>query len=466
MAKVSVVPLARPTFDLNVAGQNFSSALAALRELGAEVHTPEAPIMTPDDVAAADVPAADLYILLMASFSDASPAVELLAGVDGPVLAWSFREKGQVGDRLLTNSMCGANLAAHALLSAGKSVHHLHGDPSEPAVIDALRAALSGTLPADTTPQQQEGPLADEAWVRARLDDLRGRRIGAVGEAPNGFTPCIYDAAQIERMFGLLIDQMTIESAFERINDVPAGLRDAAHDRALDAQPSLAAVNDEQARTVASVEVALDEWRAEKDLAAIAVRCWPEFATDLGACPCSGLGRIAERGTVMTCERDVMGAVTMLAMETLGAGPTYLVDIVDVVDDQNLIRVWHCGSAATKLAADPNNATQALHCNRKLGVAGNFPLKTGFVTMARLDRDTDPSNPTGLRLIVTSGESIPAPNHFQGNTATVRTQADARLLVNGIVTRGFPHHLVVAWNDVRPELRRMAAVLGIPRIEW
>jgi L-fucose isomerase-like protein len=168
----------------------------------------------------------------------------------------------------------------------------------------------------------------------------------------------------------------------------------------------------------------------------------------------------------MTCERDVLGAVTMLVMETLGAGSTYLVDIVDVVDDANLIRVWHCGSAATKLAADPNNATQALHCNRKLGVAGNFPLKTGFVTLARLDRDVDPSNPTGLRLIVTSGESIAAPNHFQGNTATIRTPVDARLLVNGIITGGFPHHLVVAWKDIRPELRRMAAVLGIPRIEW
>ena len=217
---------------------------------------------------------------------------------------------------------------------------------------------------------------------------------------------------------------------------------------------------------VAGVEVALDEWRSEASLDALAIRCWPEFPTDLGACVCSALGRISDRGTVTTCERDVLGAVTMLVCEALGSDQNYLVDIVDIVEDENVIRLWHCGSAATKLAADPNNATQYIHCNRKLGVAGNFPLKTGPVSLVRIDRDVDPKNPSGLRMIVSRGESIPAPNHFQGNTATVRTEPDAATLVNGIVTQGYPHHLVISWVDVRPGLRRVANQLGIPLTEW
>ena len=125
----------------------------------------------------------------------------------------------------------------------------------------------------------------------------------------------------------------------------------------------------------------------------------------------------------------------MLLCESLGSDENYLVDIVDLKDDENIIRLWHCGSAATKLAADPSKATQYIHCNRKLGVAGNFPLKTGPVTLARLDRDVDPNNRSGLRLIVSRGESIPAPNHFQGNTATVRTEPNAATLVNGKIGR-------------------------------
>ena len=126
MSKVALVALARPTFDLTCAQSNFESARELLNDLGAEIVGPTELIMTPEDVAKAVVPSASLNILFMASFSDASPAVELLSKVPGPVLLWSMREPGEVGERLKLNSMCGANLAAHALVSAGQKVRHLH----------------------------------------------------------------------------------------------------------------------------------------------------------------------------------------------------------------------------------------------------------------------------------------------------------------------------------------------------
>ena len=100
MTKVSLVALARPTFDVEVAQRNFDSAKSLLRELDADLSGPENLIMTPDDVAQAKIEPSDVYILFMASFSDASPAVELLAKVPGPILLWSVREPGAVGERL------------------------------------------------------------------------------------------------------------------------------------------------------------------------------------------------------------------------------------------------------------------------------------------------------------------------------------------------------------------------------
>ena len=466
MSSVTLIPLARPTFDLTVAQANFDSARALLREIGADLRGPESLIMTPDDVAATKIESTDYYILFMASFSDASPAVELLSNVKGPVLLWSVREPGEIGERLKLNSMCGANLAAHALIGAGQSVRHLHGNPSESSVKSALQLLLAGTFPSDHAPTHVDRELGDEESVKRALERLSGRKIGAVGEAPAGFTPCIFDGQKLKSLFGLQVEQISMDEAFSRINKVPTQAAVNAHVSAIKAQPSLADVNEEQAVKVAGVEVALDEWRDEASLDALAIRCWPEFPTDLGACVCSALGRISDRGTVTTCERDVLGAVTMLVCEALGSDENYLVDIVDLKSDDGIIRLWHCGSAATKLAADPTHATQYIHCNRKLGVAGNFPLKTGPVTLVRIDRDVDPKNPSGLRMIVSRGESIPAPNHFQGNTATVRTEPDAATLVNGIVTRGYPHHLVISWVDVRPGLRRVAKQLGIPLTEW
>jgi L-fucose isomerase-like protein len=212
----------------------------------------------------------------------------------------------------------------------------------------------------------------------------------------------------------------------------------------------------------AATTVALRDWAAGESLAAVAVRCWPEFPVELGVCPCSSLSRLADEGTPAACERDVYGAATMLLAERLGSGPTYLADTVDLDREANVIRLWHCGSAATRLAADPAHATQSVHCNRRIGVAGDFALRTGPVVMTRLDENA----PTGLRLLITSGESLPEPNRFQGNTAAVRLDTDAGEFVHGLVTGGFPHHTVIAWADIRPRLRAVADLLGIPVCEW
>ncbi len=466
MSTVALVALARPTFDLGCAQANFDSARALLTELGATVVGPSELVMTVEDVAAVTLPDADLHILFMASFSDASPAVELLGSVKGPVLGWSMREPGEVGERLKLNSMCGVNLAAHALMDAGQSIRHIHGNADEAHVRAAIEDALNGKLPAAKTPPLARGASAPREVADTALAWLKGKRVGAVGEAPVGFTPCLFDGAKLNSLFGLDVRQISIDNAFERISEVKSDRADKAYASALAAQPSLGDVNVEQAKKVYGVEVALDDWREEDSLDAIAIRCWPEFPTDLGACICSSLGRLSDRGTVTTCERDVLGAVTMLVCESLGSDENYLVDIVDLVEAEGLVRLWHCGSAATKLAADPNSATQYIHCNRKLGVAGNFPLKTGPVTLFRIDRDVDPANSTGLRIVLSRGESIPAPNHFQGNTATVRTEPDAAVLVNGIITGGYPHHLVISWVDVRPGIRAIAEKLGIPVTEW
>jgi L-fucose isomerase-like protein len=468
--RCAVVPVARPTFDTQKAASLTSQAFDLLNEVGFEVSGSQALVMTPDDLATAKTDLAtdaQIYILMQSSFSDASPAVSLLSESSEPVLLWSFREPGQVGERLLLNSMCGSNLAAHALVHNGKNIYHLHGNPSENATKAALVKILNGQLPAQFEPKQKlDQELANADSVSEILSSLRGTKIGAIGDAPPGFTPCVYDAAQLEKLFGISVEALTVDDIFDRIAKLDSNTVDAEYAAAVADQPSLASVNQEEAKKVSATTAVLDDWKSSADLAAIAVRCWPEFPTQLGACPCGALSRMADRGTATACERDVLGAVTMLLMEKLGAGTTYLVDVVDQDPTQNLIRLWHCGAAATSLAANPADATQFTHCNRKLGVAGNFPLKTGPVVVARLDQDVDPRNPTGLRLIISNGESIPAENQFQGNTATVKMEIPADAFVNGLITRGFPHHLVMAWTDIRPQLRQMAKLLSIPLIEW
>ena len=466
--KVVLIPTARPTFAVDVARKLADSARDLLVELGAQVVGPSDLVMAPEDVEAAKAylaTDADLVINVCASFSDASPALELYRDLEQPVLLWSFREPGQPGDRLWLNSMCGANLFGHALVvHAGRTPGFLYGNPDEPSTRETLAAALAGNLPATVDAPTERRQRADLTDVQSALTSLRGRRLGLVGDAPPGFTPSQYDADLLDRLFGITVEQVDVDTMF---GDVAAVTEDAAESEyaaALAAQPTLAEVDASQARTSARITTAMREWRDQESLSGLAIRCWPEFPTQLGACPCSSLSRVADEGTPTACERDVYGAVTMLLMEALGSGTTYLVDTVDLDADRNVVRLWHCGAAATSLAADPEEATQFTHCNRKLGVAGNFPLRTGPVVMARLTED--PAAPGELRLLLAAGESLPEPNRFQGNTAAVRVEADATQLVTALVTGGFPHHTVLAWTDIRPQLRAVADHLGLTVVDW
>ncbi|MFU8853663.1 hypothetical protein ACNAW0_22145 [Micromonospora sp. SL1-18] len=467
MARVVMIPTARPTFRVDVARSLADAARTALVELGAEVSGPVDLVMTPEDVEAATAwidPSADLVVNVCASFSDATPALRLYRDLDKPVLLWTFHEPGPVGDRLWLNSLCGANLFGHALVREGGAVRLLYGHPDQPEVRETLRASLRGELPQVEALPVRPGERADTEAVRAALASLRGQRIGLIGEAPAGFTPSEYDPALLDRLFGLTVEEFPVESFLDRVRDVDPAEAEQEVTRAEQAQPSLKTLDREQVTTSASITTTLQAWTGKSALAAVAVRCWPEFPTQLGACPCSSLSRVADLGTPTTCERDVYGAVTMLLLQSLGAGMSYLVDTVDLDEENDIVRFWHCGSAATALAADPSDAGQYVHCNRRLGVAGNFPLRTGPVIVARLTED--PDQPSGLRLLLTAGESLPEPNRFQGNTAAVRLDVPARQAVHNLVTGGFPHHTVLGFRDVRPQLRTAADLVGIPVVEW
>jgi len=464
-----VIPTARPTFVVEEARARAASARALLDELGAEVVGPVDLVMTPEDVESArayftdDV---DIVINVCASFSDATPAIELYSELDRPLVTWSFREPGPVGDRLWLNSLCGSNLYGHALARLGRDVRLVYGDPGEPSLRETLTQLLAGTYPTPPELERQHRPRAEESQAQAGLQRLQGATIGVIGEAPPGFTPSQFDPDLITSVFGLTHQPVTIEDTFARIDAVPAATTQAELAALHTDRPSVATLKPEEVAKHAAVTSAFRDWKQLDDLSAIAVRCWPEFPSQRGVCPCSSLSRLADEGTPTVCERDVYGAVTMLLMEAMGSGTTYLVDTVDLDADRNVVRLWHCGAAATSLAAVPDEATQFVHCNRRLGVAGNFPLKTGPVILARLTEDNAGEGTSGLRLLLGSGESVPAPNRFQGNTADVELDVDATSFVHSLVHQGFPHHTVLAWTDVRPQLRTAADLLGIPVVEW
>src|SRR5688572_14752367 len=96
MARIGVLPLARPTFDVPFAEENAQNAFAALdasghtilgtRDLLFDASTAEAAL------AALATHRLDLLLLLQVTFTDASMTVRIAENSRAPLAIWAFPE--------------------------------------------------------------------------------------------------------------------------------------------------------------------------------------------------------------------------------------------------------------------------------------------------------------------------------------------------------------------------------------
>ena len=220
MARIGVLALARPTFDVPFAEENARQAFAALERTGHALVGSRALLF---DAAAAQAAMADLtgqpidvLLILQVTFTDASMTVRIAENATAPLAIWAFPEP-RTGGRLRLNSFCGLNLAAHALGRAGRDLRWLYAAPDS----EGLGAALEDLVQGMGAPVARPGaaPAASEAdrQVAERvLASLKGQRIGLVGEHPVGFDTCRYDAAELKALAGVEVEQVTLPAFFER----------------------------------------------------------------------------------------------------------------------------------------------------------------------------------------------------------------------------------------------------------
>jgi L-fucose isomerase-like protein len=189
----------------------------------------------------------------------------------------------------------------------------------------------------------------------------------------------------------------------------------------------------------------------------LAVRCWPEFFTQLGCAACGALSMLSDEQTPCSCEADVNGTLTQLILQWLSGEPAFGSDLVSLDPDQDGAVLWHCGLAPLAMADPDVPPRGTIHSNRKLPLLLEFPLKPGRVTVARLSEATG-----SYRLVVGGGEMLQAPPSFSGTTGLLRFDRPVQEVMNIILSEGLEHHLSITYGEHRPALLALARLLKIP----
>ncbi len=458
--KIGILPLGRPTFDVDFANEKLAAMLALLDGTGHEIVGPRELLFDAPSTRAAMAALAgaeiDQVLVLQVTFTDASMAVAIANGFEQPLAIWAVPEP-RLGGRLRLNAFCGLNLASHALGLNGKAFSWLYASPDAQAA-GQLAALLEGARPAG---RLDPGPVPTATPEGVAVTAaLRGRRIARIGEHPEGFDTCAYDAEALRALAGVDVTALDLDDLFSAARATPAATAQALRAE-VDAQVAgLDSVDQGQLDRSLRLKAGLEDLRAGGGFDAFAIRCWPETFTEYGGAVCGPAGMMGEARVPCACEADVYGALTQLVLMEAAGAPVFLTDLVDMDADDDTGVVWHCGQAPLSMR-DPQTAAEAtVHTNRKQPLLYQFALKPGPVTFLRISQAQ--GRP---RMVLGYGEMLRRPMAFTGTSGVVRFARPAGRVLDDIIASGLEHHMALAYGDHRDTLRGVAGALGLPLLE-
>lgn len=437
--QVGFVPIARPTFDTVLAAEMTHRARQQLQGAGLELSGPDEMVM---DLASAQAVVADLerqspdlLLIFQATFADAGMAMTLAKATKAPLLLWAVPESPS-GGRLRLNSLCGINLSAFSLKRLGKHFRYVYANPEHPDVLSQVE------------------PLARAGRA---LRTLRHARVGVIGQHPEGFDPCDYDVEGLSALLGLEVVPFDLQTFFAQVKAQSAERVDARLQSLNQILINLSELDQQAVRGTLSTWEALSQLSQAEGLSGIAMRCWPEFFTEMGCAACGALSMMSDNGVPCSCEADVNGTITQIMLQTVSGDPAFGTDLVSVDLEKNYGVVWHCGLAPLSMADPTVPPRGTIHSNRKLPLLMEFPLKPGRVTIARLSEASG-----SYRLVVGGGEMLRAPLSFTGTSGILRFDRAAAEVLDIILTQGLEHHFSLTYGDYVPALLALGEMLELP----
>lgn len=446
---LAFIPLARQTFDMELARQITQTARNRLERAGFQ-------LIGPDDLITDLVTAQkfseeirhqphDLLLVFQATFADSTMVTALVEGSSAPCFLWAIPEK-PTGGRLRLNSLCGINLAGHALTLRQKKYDYAYSEADDPQVLQKIQA------------------IASAGYVKRKLHSAR---LGVVGEHPDGMDSCHLDAERLHKTFGLEIVHLSLEQVFSRARDIPLENISQVRSQLNLKLNNLAELEQKPLSGSLSVYAALKQIAEEEKLDGLAVRCWPEFFTELGCAACGAMSMLSDgfggnTPIPCSCEADINGTVTQLVLQWLASAPAFGTDLVGMDLEKDYSIIWHCGLAPLSMANPEYQVRGAIHSNRKLPLLMEFPLRSGSVTIARLNQSTGE-----LRWVIGQGEILPAQEPpFSGTSGFLRFSSPASKVLEALMNEGMEHHISLTYGNYYPALLALAKLLNMPVYEF
>jgi hypothetical protein len=360
---------------------------------------------------------------------------------------WSIPEPTYEGD-LRLNSYTGINLAISIHRKAfqpkhpGSSCKWFHGWPGDTTFDSAFRCTIDA--------------------LHARLN-LRNSRIGQLGATVPTFDNLTFDVPDIRRSLGAEIVSLDIDEIVKRVKDV-SDAQAQPYAEAITSKARRILVEPDWLLRTGKILHAIHQIREEYQFQSLALRCWPEFQSDLDIAPCVAVAALNESGIPTSCEGDTIGSLSMYTAWLVSQQPVTMNDLVAFDPGFDTLQMWHCGPGPVSWADDDGQTIDYHHTlNRrkapgeaKTGLSSDMVFRNGPVTVMRYNDRAD-------GLLAFEAEIVPGPaKPFKGtggwfSTFTCGEESyRAQDILQTIAAHGFEHHYPVARGHIEQVYHEMA----------
>jgi len=221
--------------------------------------------------------------------------------------------------------------------------------------------------------------------VSCMVKNFHKMKIAQVGSRPRPFYSVIYNEGELMEKFGITVlpvNLAVVQDKYQRIfNEKEEELAKGA------ALLESRYVIDEQTQPVLKKIYAFvllyQEIVEEYKVDAVSAECWTAMQLLMGAMPCTAYSILADMGYIISCESDVLGAISMAMLSCASLGrkvPFFGEFTVRHPKNKNAELLWHCGPFAYSLKKEGTEA-------RIVNMREWLQVKDGFYTITRMDQD-------------------------------------------------------------------------------
>ncbi len=189
---------------------------------------------------------------------------------------------------------------------------------------------------------------ADLAWffgVCRVIRGMRGLRVGSIGARPAAFNTVRYSEKLLEAngISVVTIDLSEVLGRIQRMTDAdPAAQKKLAD---INKYVSTSDVPAESLMKMAKLGAVIDGWMQDQALDISAVQCWTALEEYFGVVPCTVMSMMSNNLMSSACEVDIVGVVSMHALQLASQTPSALLDWNNNYgDDPNKAVCFHCSN--------------------------------------------------------------------------------------------------------------------------